>query len=225
MRMGRSLPRVPGTISMAQSSGGLLNGSNFRCSFPSAAGEISLNALTSAVLGAGFADDVEFVERLFAVDPHIEDTAGFSAAGHIVLAVQRFREVQAKFVDARRERNIVGEGAFAPALVDVRLAGAEDRMIVGFEHRPALKIPVALPNPAQAVRVVAVLAPRQDSDLRRIGDRRSHRSGLGGARWLAVLSGGRQRATATATIARSNMPSDSPVSHSMLRHARPGGTG
>ena len=108
--------------------------------------------------GAGFADDVEFVERLFAVDPDIEHTAGFSAAGHIILAVERLREVEANFVDARRERNIVDEGTFAPALVDVGLAGAENRVTVGLEDRPTLKIPVALPNPAQAVRVISALA-------------------------------------------------------------------
>ena len=64
---------------------------------------MSLKARTSAVLGPTSADHVEFVQRLLAVDPHVEDAAGFAAAGHIVLAVQRFREMQPEFVDARRE--------------------------------------------------------------------------------------------------------------------------
>ena len=44
-------------------------------------------------------------------------------------------------------------------------------MIVGFKHAPALKIPVALPDPAQPVGIVAILVTRQNPHLERIGDR------------------------------------------------------
>jgi hypothetical protein len=78
----------------------------------------------------GFGNHVEFVERFRTVDPYVEDAAGFAAAGLIVFAIQRFREVQPKFVIAGGERDIVGESAFAPALVDCGLTGAGYRMIV-----------------------------------------------------------------------------------------------
>ena len=107
--MGRSLPGVPGTISMALSSGGLLNGSNLRWSFPSAAGRNILEGPDVGGARPDFADHVEFVQRLLAVDPHVEDAAGFTAAGHVVFAVQRFREVQPQFVNARGKRNIVAK--------------------------------------------------------------------------------------------------------------------
>ena len=187
--MGRSLPGMPGTISMAQSSGGLLNGSNLRCSFPSAAGEMSLKALNVGRAWPGIADHVEFVERLLTVDPHVEDPAGFAAAGHIVFAVQRLREVQPQFVNPRGEGNIVGESALAPALVNFRLARAEYRMVAGFKYAAALKIPVALPDPAQAVGVVAILAARQNPHLERVG-RRGHHGRQGWPRlWRAFPPG------------------------------------
>ena len=60
------------------------------------------------------------------------------------------------------------------------LAGAEDRMVVGFKHGPALKIPVALPDPAQAVGIVAALVTRQDPHLQRVGHRGHDRRQDGG---------------------------------------------
>ena len=102
MRIGRSLPGVPGHD---------LDGAEQRRIAERLELQVELsvggrrNVLEGSDVGGarpGFADHVEFVERLFAVDPHIEDAAGFAAAGHIVFAVQRFREVQPEFVNARR---------------------------------------------------------------------------------------------------------------------------
>ena len=184
---------------MALSSGGLLNGSNLRWNF-SVGGR--RNVLEGSDVGGarpGFADHVEFVERLLAVDPHVEDAAGFAAARHVVFAVQRLREVQAQFVYARGQRNVVCERAFAPALVDSGFARAEDRMIVGFKNAPALEIPVALPDPAQAVRVVSVLVPGQNPHLKRIGNRAHDRRRRAGE-LRGLRSGPRQSATATAPL-------------------------
>ena len=44
-------------------------------------------------------------------------------------------------------------------------------MVAGFKYGPALKIPVALPDPAQAVGIIAALVTRQDPHLQRIGHR------------------------------------------------------
>src|ERR1039458_8701189 len=59
----------------------------------------------------GFGDRVEFVQRLSTVDPHVEDAAGFAAAGLIIFAIKSFREVQPEFVNPGGKRDIVGERA------------------------------------------------------------------------------------------------------------------
>src|ERR1019366_1921590 len=73
--------------------------------------------------------------------------------------------------NAGGERNIVGESAFAPALVDAGLTRAGYCMTVGFKHAPALKVPVVLPDPPRAVVVFAVQVTRQNPQLVRVGNR------------------------------------------------------
>src|SRR5215472_7095823 len=91
--------------------------------------------------GTSFRNHVKLVKCYLAVDPDVEDPAGFASAGHVIFTVKRLGEMQPQFVHAGREGNLVGERPFAAALINSGLARPEDRMVVRFEHASALKIP------------------------------------------------------------------------------------
>src|SRR5436853_3017425 len=114
---------------------------------------------------SGFANHVEFTQCLLAIDVYIENAAGLTAAGHVVLTVESLGKVQPQFIDAWWQRDIVSKITLPPALVDARLASAQNRVIQRLKNVSTLKIPVRQPDPAETVGVIAAQVAGQNSNV------------------------------------------------------------
>src|ERR1039457_3946778 len=93
--------------------------------------------------GSHLADDIELVQDLAPIGKHRKNAPGLAAAGHIIFAVERLRKVEAHFVIAGRQRNLIGKGALPSGLIQSRIAGADDGPATGLKNVSAGEITVA----------------------------------------------------------------------------------
>src|SRR5277367_6363769 len=113
---------------------------------------------------AGFADDVEVSEGVSSVNLNVEKPRRFAAPCEIHVSVEGFGKIQAQFVDAMSQPDLVGEGPFAPAFIDARIVRLRDRVAVQMDRRAAQKESIRTPNMVEAIPVSAAGAAGENAD-------------------------------------------------------------
>src|SRR5438105_5985221 len=111
-------------------------------------------------------DDVEVAKDLRSVQDDAKKPGTLAAAGSVAFTIKSLREMEAQFIHAWFERDVVIAPPLATTIVQPRFARTQDRTAGGVEHGPALKELVALPEASKAIQVgCSIRHARKDANV------------------------------------------------------------
>ncbi len=112
--------------------------------------------MTSAVrLAPGIGHNIEAGQQRFSVGAHRQNAAALPAACRQLRIVFGLGKVQAQFVDALLQRNVVAEAALAAGAVKIRILGATNALHGAFDRRTPVKPGVRIPQFAGMIHKAA----------------------------------------------------------------------
>ena|SRR5947209_17309233 len=94
----------------------------------------------------GIRNDVKVFQQRFAIGGDVEKPARLPSAGYICLPVDHLCKMQAQFMTPRLQRNVIRECAFAPVLIQLRIACAEYGVRRVGNGSPSVEVSVRPPN-------------------------------------------------------------------------------
>ena len=113
-------------------------------------------------------DHVEPAQQGAAIQGDIKNPRGFAAASHVIVSIDRFREIELQLIIAGQQRDIVPKTALSPGLIDAVVARTNHRVDARSLRDQATRIvAITLPGALKRVHVAAGFEASQNSHVAR----------------------------------------------------------